>query len=89
MSILQRLFNRFIGFLLPAARILAKAGGDALIEAAKAAVAAAEAKGGTGEEKFIAAKKAVVKALQKQGLPIVMNAVNLAIEAAVAALAKK
>lgn len=89
MSILQRLFNKFIGYLLPAARLLAQAGGDALIDAAKSAVAAAEAKGGTGEEKFIAAKKAVVKSLQKQGIPLVYNAINLAIEAAVAALAKK
>jgi hypothetical protein len=70
--------------LAPLGRQIAKAGGKALIDAALAAVLAAETAGGSGDEKFDAAHKAVVKTLQAQGLPIITNAINGAIEIAVA-----
>lgn len=72
--------------LKPVAKQIAKSGGIALIAAAQAAVAAAEEAGGSGREKFDAAQNAVVDKLKEQGIPIVMNAVNAAIEAAVAKL---
>lgn len=72
--------------LKPIARQIARSGGMALVTAAQAAVAAAESQGGSGEEKFKAAQKAVVASLEAQSIPIVINAINGAIEAAVAKL---
>lgn len=86
MTLIQRLFNKYLGFLLAAATLLARSGGQALVQAARDAVAAAESQGGTGEEKFAAAKKAVVKSLQRQALPIITTAIHIAIESAVAEL---
>ena len=63
-----------------------KNGGSVLMSAATGAVAAAEARGGTSAEKLAAAQAAVAKVLDSQGVPLVNNAVNGAIEAAVAAL---
>ena len=77
-----------IDALAPLAGQIAKAGGNVLLEAAMLAVTTAEAAGGTGEEKFVAAKKIAVKTLQQKGIPIIMNAINGAIEAAVAAIKK-
>lgn len=59
-------------------------GGDFLITAAMDAVVAAETKGGTGKEKLQAAQDAVVADLTSKGIAIAMNAVNGAIESAVA-----
>ncbi len=57
-------------------------------EAVKAveAAALAAATGKSGSEKLAEAQAIVVDGLKKEGLPIVMNAVNIAIEAAVANL---
>lgn len=86
MTLIQRLFDKFLGFLLPAATLLARSGGQALVQAAREAVAAAESQGGSGEDKLNAARKAVVKSLQRQALPVITNAINIAIETAVAEL---
>lgn len=61
-------------------------GGTVLISAATGAVTAAEASGGTPAQKLAAAQAAVAKTLGDQGITVVQNAVNGAIEAAVAAL---
>ncbi len=73
-------------FLKPAIASIKEAGGPILIEAARAAVAAAEASGGSGPEKFTQAKKAVQRALRGKGIEAIENAVQLAILAAVAEL---
>lgn len=65
---------------------IAQNGGKVLQEAAIAAVAAAEASGGSGKDKFDAALAQVIATLTAQGLPVVQNAVRGAIEAAVADL---
>lgn len=59
-------------------------GGAVLMSAAAAGVAAAESTGGNGKDKFAAAQAAVISALETAGIPVVLNAVNGAIEAAVA-----
>src|SRR4051812_46413286 len=61
-------------------------GGKLLRDAATAAVSAAEVTGGSGQDKFNAALASVVSTLSTAGIPIVKNAVNGAIEAAVANL---
>jgi len=66
------------------ANSIALNGGAVLLEAAAAAVAAAEAQGGTGAEKLKAAQDSVIATLTAQGLSVVKNAINGAIEAAVA-----
>lgn len=66
------------------AKAIADNGGAVLIEIAQHAVAAAEATGGNPEQKWQAARAAVAAALQSRGMPVVWNAVNAAIEAAVA-----
>ena len=71
-------------FLEAAAHSLIANGGAVLIGAAKDAVVAAETTGGTNEQKKDAAVTAVVSSLKTNGLPVVMNAVNFAVEAAVA-----
>ena len=70
---------------LAAARALTQGGGDLLAEAAMTAVAAAEAKGGSGSDKFAAAKSSVIATLEAKGVPLVLNAIHLAVESAVAA----
>lgn len=61
-------------------------GGKVLRDAAIAAVAAAESKGGSGEDKFNYAVAAVVAVLTTEGLPILKNAIHGAVEVAVANL---
>lgn len=85
--------HNLLEFMSPLATQIAKAGGTILTDAATAEVAAAEQaaaeSGGdlkTGEQKFVAAQAGVVKTLTTQGIPVVMNAVNGAIEMAVANL---
>lgn len=71
-------------FLNPLALEIARSGGKLLIEAAAAAVLAAEQSGGTGEEKLKLARDIVIDKLRMAGIPIVLNAIHGAIEAAVA-----
>lgn len=73
-------------FMSAMAKSIAASGGALLVSAAAAAVKAAEAQGGSGEEKLAAAKKAVIGTLESEGIAYAMNAVNGAIEAAVAEL---
>jgi hypothetical protein len=75
-----------LNFLEGAARSIVANGGPVLINAAMAAVTAAETTGGTGAQKLQAATAAVVSTLKGQGLPVVQNAINAAIEGAVANL---
>lgn len=72
------------GFMEPLAREIAANGGKLLLSIALEAVMEAEKKGGTGREKFDAARELAETRLKAQGLPIVINALNGAIEAAVA-----
>ena len=75
-----------LDFLEGAAKSIVANGGPVLINAAVAAVTAAETTGGTGAQKLQAATSAVVSTLKSQGLPVVQNAINAAIEGAVANL---
>lgn len=61
-------------------------GGALLVSAATDAVNAAEAAGGSNTDKFAAAFNAVKTDLESKGIPLVINAVSGAIEAAVANL---
>jgi hypothetical protein len=61
-------------------------GGPILLDAAMSAVGVAEKTSGTGVEKLAAATAEVVGVLKEKGVPVVMNAVNVAIEGSVAAL---
>lgn len=65
---------------------IAANGGPVLVQAAEDAVLAAETTGGDASAKLAAAQAAVIADLQKNGIPVVMNAVNGAIEAAVAGM---
>lgn len=78
-----------VTFMSAMATSIAKSGGALLVSAAQAAVVAAEADGGSGEEKLASAKKAVIGTLESEGVAVVMNAVNGAIEAAVAEMKSK
>ena len=69
---------------LALAKVMAESGGEFLAQTALTAVAAAETSGGTGTEKFNAAKAVVVTALEGQGIPVVLNAIHAALEGAVA-----
>ncbi|MBP3958326.1 hypothetical protein J8F10_24015 [Gemmata sp. G18] len=64
--------------------LIMEGGGDLLLDLAAEAVKAAEATGGSGEDKFKAAKKVVIKGLQQRGRNIVVSAIHSAIEMAVA-----
>lgn len=61
-------------------------GGTLLVHLAQDAVVAAELKGGTGAEKFDAAKNAIISALATEGVTVAGNVINGTIEAAVANL---
>lgn len=77
-----------LAFTSSLAHAIAENGGKVLVDAATAAVAAAEATGGSGKDKLAGAVASVVAVLEREGIPVAMNAVNGAIEAAVASLAK-
>lgn len=90
--------HNLLGFITPLATLLAKSGGQVLVQAAEQEVAAAEAwaegviAGGgaaTSDDKFVTAQTAIVANLKTQGIPVVMNAVNGAIEMAVAQMNSK
>lgn len=95
MSVIKDLQNRFhdlihslhdsaLGFFDAVAQAIEMNGGKVLRDAAMAAVAAAETTGGSGEDKAKAAFASVVAVLEAEGLPVVINAIKGAIEAAVA-----
>ena len=83
---LSNVGHAILGFMGDLMTSIAENGGAVLIQAATDAVAAAETKGGTGAEKLAAAQAAVIADLTNKGIPVVLNAVNGAIEAAVARL---
>lgn len=83
-NLLGTLGHFILDFLMSGAELLAQNGGTFLIESAQDAVAAAENTGGDGAAKRAAAIAAVISDLTSKGVPIVMNAINLAIENAVA-----
>lgn len=76
----------FLSFVHPLLLSIKENGGKVLIDAAIAAVAAAETSGGDGNAKMAAAEASVVETLTKEGIPVVKNAIRGAIEAAVASL---
>lgn len=95
MSLKKDIQNRFhdfihaiaggaIDFFEALASAIENSGGQLLRDAALAAVQAAEANGGSGDDKFKAAYESVVDTLTKQGIPIAVNAIEGAIIAAVA-----
>ena len=75
-------------FLSAGAEVIEANGGKVLIAAALEAVAAAEKAGGNGGDKFKVAKDTVIARLEAASIPIVLNAVHLAIENAVAEMNK-
>lgn len=77
-----------LAFVQAGAKSIAENGGDLLVSAARDAVLAAEKAGGNGDDKAVAAEKAVIGALVSKGVPIVLNAVRIAIENAVAEMNK-
>jgi len=77
------------GFFEPLAITIAHNGGPVLLEIVKNAVKAAESYGGSGSDKLAFAKKLIEEGLKSEGLPVVWNAINGAIEAAVANLKNK
>lgn len=76
--------NDVVDFLEPLAEQIVKSGGTVLMQLALEAVKIAEEQGGSGAEKFDAAKKFVITGLQQQGIAVVTNAIHAAIEASVA-----
>ena len=78
-----------VAFLKPMAAQIVASGEQLLISSAIDAVATAETTGGTSSQKLAAAQAKVVADLTAGGTAIAMNAVNSAIEAAVAALPKQ
>jgi len=83
---LEDIGEDILNFTKPLAKQIAKNGGKLLLDTALAAVVAAEQAGGSGSDKFDVAKNLVISELEVKGLPIVLNAVHGAIEAAVAKL---
>jgi len=83
-SLVDSIRDGLLGFVSALAENIEKNGGQVLRDAALAAVKAAEANGGSGSDKFNAALESVISTLEQQGIPVVINAVRGAIEAAVA-----
>lgn len=94
-ALFSKVGQAVLSFVSPLAQSIEANGGPVLIAAAEQEVAAAEAAavtaiagGGTvtGEAKFVQAQTAVIQTLTSQGIPVVVNAVNGAIESAVASM---
>jgi len=84
-SLVDSIRDGLLGFVSALAENIEKNGGQVLRDAALAAVKAAEATAGmSGSDKFNAALESVISTLEEQGIPVVINAVRGAIEAAVA-----
>lgn len=81
---IHSLKNSALGFFDNVAHTIEISGGQILRDAAMAAVLAAEQSGGSGEDKAKAALASVIAVLEAQGIPLVINAIKAAIEAAVA-----
>jgi hypothetical protein len=75
--------SKVFALIAPLAKTIAENGGAVLAQIALDAVMAAEANGGDGAAKFAAAQTTIISELKSKGLPVVMNAVNGALEAAV------
>lgn len=86
LDFLSDAFNWVKPIFSAALKQLIKGGGATLIAAATNAVAAAQAHGGTGDEKYEIAFKAVKETIKDSGQDVVDSAINLAIEMAVAKL---
>ncbi|MPY72149.1 MAG: hypothetical protein GEU92_18980 [Alphaproteobacteria bacterium] len=82
----EALLNAMQTFASAGIKSLAENGGMFLMDAALEAVKAAETNGGSGLDKLKSAKDSVVENLTTEGIEVVENAVNLAIELAVAQL---
>ncbi|MGE3541456.1 MAG: hypothetical protein AB7N91_28990 [Candidatus Tectimicrobiota bacterium] len=76
----------FLAFITAGAQAILSGGRQVLKDAAMAAVRSQEQEGGTGGEKRDRAFDAVKGTLLNAGVPVVVNAIYLAIEAAVANL---
>ncbi len=83
-KILNTLKDIFTSFFSPLARQIAKGGGALLINAAMEAVVSAEQHGGSGSDKLKYAKDLVIARLKMNGIPLIMVAINGALEASVA-----
>lgn len=83
---LNDIFHDFFDALTQSIR---QGGGKVLIDAAMKAVKAAEETGGSGADKFNAARGAVIAELKEKGVPLVENAIQGAILAAVANIKQK
>lgn len=88
--LLQAWFSKEEQEVLPffkgAAQQIVKNGGAVLLDAATAAVVAAEASGKSGAQKFADAIAAATSVLEKEGIPVVSSAVMTAVQAAVSNL---
>lgn len=89
LAFLSGIGHVIFAFMMAGAQSIASNGGPVLVQAAEDGVAAAEAAGGDGATKRAAALAAVIADLQKNGIPVVINAVNVAIETSVANLRAK
>lgn len=78
--------QQIVAFAEPAIDAIEKGGGQILKDAALAAVKAMEVSPTTGQNKFAAAFDEVCKVLAAEGIPLLKNSINLAIEMAVAAI---
>lgn len=85
-DVVDRLESFFSAFFGAAVHAVEAGGGELLVTLATSAVAAAEATPGGGSAKFDAAKASVLAGLSSAGVPILKNAVHIAIETAVANL---
>lgn len=87
---IKRWFQGFLGkvldFLNPLAETIVKNGGPVLLAIVQEAVFAAESTGGSGKDKLKAAQDKIESELKAKAMPVVWNAINGAIEAAVAKL---
>lgn len=83
-SIFDSARDQLADFFVPFIRTVLNNGGQILLQAAMKGVIAAEQENVPGEEKFKIAKNAVIIELKTKGIPVVINAVHSAIEAAVA-----
>ncbi len=86
LEFLAKIGGAILSFVSPLAHAIAVNGGIVLAQAAEEAVLAAETAGGDSSTKLAAARAAVISTLESKGIPVVLNAINGAIEAAVAKL---
>jgi hypothetical protein len=83
-DIVHNLHDSALGFFDALATAIENSGGQVLRDAALAAVQAAETAGGSGDDKFKAAVASVIAVLEKEGIPVAVNAVQGAVLGAVA-----